>query len=108
VVNNEAARRLQQYAVTVAQMTMLDPVDYDMRFAATEYLQSQGRDPQDLLDLDRLLQQPRIIIPSNVGWSDVYYRQNPTLPDFFTGEAIGTYRFDNSPIPGADVNLDLT
>ena len=78
-------------------MTMLDPVDYDM-------LQ---------VPLDFNLQVPRIIIPDNVLWSDVYYRQNhdalgTLVLANFTGEAIGTYSWEQQPIRGADANFDLT
>src|SRR5262249_12340435 len=69
-----------------------DPVDYNMTYAAKPLSELPG------VDIDAKLMLPRIQIPANVHWSDVYYRQDPGYPDNFTGEAIET----------ASINIDLT
>ena len=102
------------------QMTLLDPVDYNM-----------GEDPGNGYDIalgqDSRLQLPRINIPQNVVWTDAYYRQTSESSVFpqalgwanFMGEAIGNYPrwypYNYAPgtqavplIRGANINVDLT
>ena len=87
-VNNEAARRLQYYAsgISIAQMTLLDPIDY-----APPQTSGSAGSSQPLPFIPPGLS--RILIPTNVQWSDVYYAQSLSSGQStqLNGDPVGQY-----------------